>query len=101
MGMTRKMSIDGTLNQKITKFYISKQAWGFNEAISFLPGDCVQQFYENTAYLLQSYLSARCSGARISRGNEPLAIHRGPGRGQFQMPSSGGDEPLAINHGPV
>ena len=33
VGMARKMSIDGTLNPKITKFYISKQAWGFNEVI--------------------------------------------------------------------
>jgi hypothetical protein len=38
MGMTQKLAIDGTLNPKITKFLISKQARGFNEAIPFLTG---------------------------------------------------------------
>ena len=34
VGTARKMLIDGTLNPKITKSYMSKQAWGFNEVIS-------------------------------------------------------------------
>ena len=49
----------------------------------------MQQFYENSAYLLQSYWAIR--------PNEPLAIHRGP-VGAIQI--SRGNEPLAIHHGP-
>ena len=48
-GLTQKLSIDGTLNPKITKFHISKQATSFNEAISFLTCAHARPFYENAA----------------------------------------------------
>ncbi len=49
------MLIDATLNPKITKFLISKQATGFIEAFPFLTRFHGQPLYENNAYLLQSH----------------------------------------------
>ena len=53
--MRRKISIDATLNPKITKILNSKQATGFIEAFRFFSGFHGQPFYENSAYLLQSH----------------------------------------------